>query len=134
MINDEELIRLRDQYPELSITRKVAHVPYIVTASQRTRKSSLFDELLESTIALALLPPIRISFEDEMNRLDRLMANGLSRGEMFNPRYQCDLFAEMVWEEPEELPVAKKRRERNQFNGLNANGLPSSKAKRRGGQ
>jgi hypothetical protein len=133
MINDEELIRLRDQYPELSITRKVAHVPYIVTASQRTRKSSLFDELLESTIALALLPPVRISFEDETNPLDRFMANGLGRWDRFaiDALHYCP---DMIWVEPEELPTAKKRRERNQFNGLNANGLPSAKAKRRGGR
>jgi hypothetical protein len=133
MINDEELIRLRDQYPELSITRKVAHIPYIVTTPRRTGKSSLFDELLKSTIALAPLPPIRISFEDEMNRLDRLMANGLDRWDRFaiDALHYCP---DMIWEEPEELPTAKKRRERNQFNGLNANGLPSAKAKRRGGR
>jgi hypothetical protein len=139
MINDEDLIRLRDQYPELTITRKVSPpvmpLPHILTGGRQIGKVRLFAELLESLkTAVYEIPPERISLEDEMNRLDRMMANGLRPGEMFTLSYPYHHCSEEIWEEAEELPAAKKRRERNQFNGLNANGLPSSKAKRRGGR
>lgn len=143
MINNEELGRLQLQYPELSIKRKIEHVPMIhldphrvsLTMARSTGKSRPFADLMESMKgSITPVPPIRISLEDEMNRLDRLMANGIGRGEMFCISAQHGLYPEMVWEEPKELPVAKKRRERNQFNGLNANGLPSAKSKRRGGR
>lgn len=139
MINDEDLSRLRDQYPELSITRKVRqldlHIPHILTGGRQTGKTTLFADLMESLKKdIPEIPPIHISLEDEMNRLNQMMANGCWAGEMITIGYRYKHFPDEIWEEPEELPVAKKRRERNQFNGLNANGLPSSKAKRRGGR
>lgn len=149
MISDEDLIRLRDQYPELNITRKVRLSaplglmltevrPLHLSNPRQTGKATLFAQLIENLKeGMNEKYPLgtRIDFGEEMRRLDEEMFNkGHRRGEMFNISYQYHPCAEMIWEEPEELPIAKKRRERNRFNGLNANGLPSAKAKRRGGR
>lgn len=144
MINDEDLIRLRDQYPELNITRKVKvfdepHLfPGLISSPRQTGKTTLFAQLVENLKeGMNEKYPLgtRIDFGEEMRRLDEEMFNkGHRRGELFNISFKHHHLSEMIWEEPEELPIAKKRRERNQFNGLNANGLPSAKAKRRGGR